>query len=148
MDKPSELHDFLQKLKNNHLEISDEQEEPKTASLYTLLKSVRPQTDKLIGSLEPKINAALKEEFLKDGMETDGLDEILMVKISAEVKTMVTGLVKALCTQCGLEATNSDGEEIIKEFINSLEMVATLEAEEIHPDPMPATRTATIISDY
>ena len=40
------------------------------------------------------------------------------------------------------------GEEIIKEFINPLEMVATLEAEEIHPDPMPATRTATIISDY
>ena len=148
MDKPSELHDFLQKLKNNHLEISDEQEEPKTASLYTLLKSVRPQTDKLIGSLEPKINTALKEEFLKDGMEMDGLDEILMVKISAEVKTMVTALVKALCTQCKLEATNSDGEEIIKEFINSLEMVATLEAEEIHPDPMPATRTATIISDY
>ena len=148
MDKPSELHDFLQKLKNNHLEISDEQEEPKPASLYTLLKSVRPQTDKLIGSLEPKINAALKEEFLKDGMEMDGLDKILMVKISAEVKTMVTGLVKALCTQCGLEATNSYGEEIIIEFINSLEMVATLEAEEIHPDPMPATRTATIISDY
>lgn len=121
----------------------DERKEPQTASLNTLLILVCSHSAELIRSLEPRINAAFQDEFPKDISKANGLDRLPTIKISDDVKTMVAGLVEALYNLFELGATNTNGKEAIKGFTNSLELVATIKAED--PKLMHAMQATTII---